>query len=50
MYEIASSEMMLSLSSARKLARETTRETQKRYKHQYDMTAKNSKLKVEDWV
>jgi len=40
----------LSLSSARKLAREANKEAQKHYKHQYDKTAKNSKLKIGDWV
>jgi len=36
-------QMILSLSSARKLAREANKGVKKHYKHQYDKTAKNSK-------
>jgi len=43
-------QMMLSLSSARKLAEQTNKEAQKRYKQQYDKTARESKIKVGDWV
>ena len=42
--------MMLSLSTARSLALKTTREAQRRYKRQYDKTAKTSKFRVGDWV
>jgi len=43
-------QMMLSLSSARKLAEQTNKEAQKCYKQQYDKTARESKIKVGDWV
>jgi len=43
-------QMILSLSSARKLAEQTNKEAQKRYKQQYDKIARESKIKVEDWV
>ena len=43
-------QMILSFSSARKLAEQTNREAQRCYKHQHDKTAKESKFKVGDWV
>ena len=38
-------QMILSLSSARKLAREANKEAQKHYKHQYDKNNKEFKIK-----
>ena len=43
-------EMMLSLSSARSLAKGINKEAQRRYKLQYDKTATTSKFRVGDWV
>ena len=43
-------QMVLSLSTARSLAMKANREAQQRYKHQYDKTARTSKLRVGDWV
>ena len=43
-------QMVLSLSSARNLAIKTSKEAQRRYKVQYDKTARTSKLRVGDWV
>ena len=41
---------MLSLSSERKLVKQTNKEAQRCYKQQYDKTARKSKFKVGDWV
>ena len=43
-------QMVLSLSSARSLAIKTSKEAQRRYKVQYDKTARTSKLRVGDWA
>ena len=43
-------QMVLSLSTARNLAKEANKISQKRYKTQYDKSAKPSKSKVGDWV
>ena len=42
--------MMLSLSSARNLANEVNRGPQKKYKAQYDRSARDPKLRMGDWV
>ena len=43
-------QMMLSLSTARNLAIKTSKEAQRRYRLQYDKTARTSKLRVGDWA
>ena len=43
-------QMMLSLSSARNLAKEVNKGSQKKYKVQYDKSARDLKLKIGDWV
>ena len=43
-------QMMLSLSSARNLANEVNRGSQKKYKAQYDKSARDPKLMIGDWV
>ena len=42
--------MMLSLPSARNLAKEVNRGFQKKYKAQYDKSARDPKLRTGDWV
>jgi len=42
--------MMLSLSSARNLANEVNRGSQKKYKAQYDKSARDPKLRIGNWV
>ena len=43
-------QMMLSLPSARNLAKEVNRAFQKKYKAQYDKSARDPKLRTGDWV
>ena len=43
-------QMVLSLSTARSLAIKANKEAQRRYKSQFDKTAKTSKFQVGDWV
>ena len=42
--------LMLTLSSARHLAKEVNRGSQRRYKAQYDKSARDFKIRVGDWV
>ena len=43
-------QMMLTLSSARSLAKEVNRGSQRRYKAQHDRSARDFKIRVGDWV
>jgi len=43
-------QMMLMLSSARSLAKEVNRGSQRRYKAQYDKSANDFKIRIGDWV
>jgi len=43
-------QVILSLSSARSLAEQTSKEAQRKYKYQYDKTAATTKFKIGDWV
>ena len=43
-------QVVLSLSSARRLAEQTSKEAQRKYKYHYDKVVITSKLKIGDWV
>ena len=43
-------QVVLSLSSARRLAEQTCKEAQRKYKYQYDKAVTTSKFKIGDWV
>ena len=43
-------QVVLSLSSARRLAEQTSKKAQRQYKYQYDKSATTTKFKIGDWI